>query len=126
MNEAQRLGMERLPRTNGETVIDKLFIFRRGCSFQDLVSTIAFIVEQRMPDIFHMHTYLMRTSGLEAAFHQCDIAQTLQDGIVGDRRLALLHLRESRRLRSFSSGLSSALLRSFLSISGMASYSALI
>ena len=100
MNEAQRLGMERLSRANGETVIHKLFIFRRGCSFQNLVSTITLIVEQRMPDIFHMDTYLMRTPGFEAAFHQCDIAQTFQNGIVGDRRLALISFGENRHLHA--------------------------
>ena len=51
-----------------------------------------------MAYIFHVYTDLMRTSGLQTAFHQSDIAQTLQYGVMGNSRFALVTLRENRHL----------------------------
>ena len=42
----------------------------------------------------------MRTSGFEAAFHQRDVAQTFQNGIVCDRRLSLVAFWENRHLHT--------------------------
>ena len=51
-----------------------------------------------MADIFHMHTDLMRTSRLQAAFHQCHISQTFQHGVMGNGRLSLISFGKYRHL----------------------------
>ena len=90
MHKPQRLGMECLPGTDSKAVLYELFISCKSRSFQYFISAITFIVEKRMADIFHMHTDLMRTSRLQAAFHQCHISQTFQHGVMGNGRLSLI------------------------------------
>ena len=34
-----------------EAILDKLFVFGKGGPFQDLVPSIGFIIEERMPDV---------------------------------------------------------------------------
>ena len=45
MLEAERLGVEGLPGTGGETVLHELLVFREGGAFQDGVAAVFGVVE---------------------------------------------------------------------------------
>lgn len=89
MHEAQRHGMQGLARTNVKAVVYKLFVFGKMSSFQYFVPPVAFVVEEHVADVFHVHTYLVRTPRFEDTLHQRDIAESLQYAIVGHGMLAL-------------------------------------
>ncbi len=56
MHKPQRHGVQRLPRTNIEAIVYKLFVFGKMSSFQNLMTAVAFIVKENMPDVFNMYT----------------------------------------------------------------------
>lgn len=89
MYKSQCLGMQGLTGTDFETVVYKLFVFAEMSSFQDFMTAIAFVVEQRVPDIFHVYANLMGASGLKHTFHQRDVAQPFQHLIVSDGMFSL-------------------------------------
>lgn len=105
MYKPQCLGMQGLTGTDFETVVYKLFVFAEMSSFQDFMTAIAFVVEQRVPDIFHVYANLMGASGLKHTFHQRDVAQPFQHLIVSDGMFSLSrvghdgHLHPVARLR---------------------------
>ena len=84
MNESESLGVKSLPWKDGEAIVDELLVFGVDGPFQDPVSTIAVIVEQRMPYIVHMNPYLVGTAGLKLAFYKSDITESFEDAIVCD------------------------------------------
>lgn len=92
MHEAERLGMESLPRQQLETVTDELPVFGIYSPLPYLGTVIAGIIEKRMSDPIEMHTYLMRASGLETALHHSHIAETLQHAEMSDGMLAAIAL----------------------------------
>ena len=93
MHETEGLGVESLARTQGETIVNELFILRVDSSLADLRAAVSGIVEQRMADIIHVDTDLVRTTGFQTAFHDRDIAETLDDPVMSDRMLALVPFR---------------------------------
>ena len=95
--------MECLTRTDFEAVSDETLVVPALCAAQNLCAAVAFIVEERMPDVFHVHPDLMGSSGFEDAFHECDIAEALQDAVVCDGVFADARLRvKHRHLHSVS------------------------
>ncbi len=74
MFKSQGFGMEGLPGTNAETVIDELFVFGKSSAFEDFVSAVLFVVEQGVFDVFEMCPDLMGPAGFQNAFHDVYIA----------------------------------------------------
>ena len=100
MYESQCLGVQGLPGANGEAVVYKLFVFTEMSSFQYLVSTVSFIIEQYVADVFHVYTYLVRASGFEHTFHEGDIAQTFQYLVMGNGMFSLRRVAQYRHLHA--------------------------
>ena len=78
--------MERLARQEAKTIVDKLLIFREGGTFKDLVASIGSIVEERMTNMLHMGSDLMRAACLQHTFDKRDITKRfdntpMRDGI---------------------------------------------
>ena len=57
------------------------------------MASIPFVIEKYMSDVFHVHTDLMRTSGLEYTFYQCDISQPFQYLIMSNGMFSLSRVR---------------------------------
>ena len=89
MNEAQRLSVECLTGAEREAVLDELLVAGELVTPKDLVATIACISEERVPDVAHVGTDLVRASRLESAFDPADVGQLLKEGIVRDGVLTL-------------------------------------
>lgn len=71
-------------------LIYKLFVFTEMGTFQNLVTAVALIIEEYMADMFHVNTNLMGTSRFKNAFYKSDIAQTLQNPVMGHGMLSLI------------------------------------
>ena len=56
VNEAQCFGMQCLARTHLKAVVNELRIVARGVASEHFVAAIALVVEERMPDMLHVHT----------------------------------------------------------------------
>ena len=78
--------MKSLPMAQFEAVLYKRFVAAAALAAKYFGSTIAFITEQRMPDVFHVGTYLMGTARFKHTLHQRYIAEALYHAIVGDGR----------------------------------------
>ena len=89
MGEAQRAGVEGLPRAEGETVLDELPILGVDGALADFRAAVAFVVEKRMADGSHVYADLVRAPRLQAAFHHGNEAHALQHLPVGYRPFAL-------------------------------------
>ena len=89
MGKAERFGMQRLARTEGEAVLDILAVFLCAESFEDFAATVFIIGEERMSDMLHVYAYLMGTSGLEPALDEGDIRELLEHSPVRDRLFRL-------------------------------------
>ena len=92
MGEAQGTGVEGLPGTNREAVLDELAVFGVDGALADFRSAVAFVVEKGMADGGHVHADLVRPARFQAAFHHGDEAVALQDLPVGDGPLAFLRI----------------------------------
>ena len=90
--------MQSLSGKNLETVIYKLFVFGKRGAFQDLISSITFIIEQGVADVFEVSAYLMGPSGLQATLHKGDIGKSLQHTEMGNCMFALITIRIDRHL----------------------------
>ena len=88
MHKPQRHGVQRLPRTNIEAIVYKLFVFGKMSSFQRSMTAVAFIVKENIRDVFHMYTDLVGTARFEHTLHKCHIPQALQHTVVGNGMLA--------------------------------------
>lgn len=84
--------MQCLPWTNGEAIIDKLFILRIHRSLYDLIAAIKVVIEQRVAEIFHVHTYLVRTACFEHALHQRYIPESFEYLIMSSCVLSMIAL----------------------------------
>ena len=75
-------GMQSLPGEQvSKQLFYKLFVFTKVSTFQNFVTAIAFVIEKYMPDMFHVDTNLMSTSGFEYALYQRDISQPFKHPI---------------------------------------------
>ena len=88
MDKAQRHGVERLARADVKAVVYKLFVFCKMSTFQDFMTTVAFVVEEHVADVLHVHTYLVRAPRFENTLNECDVAEALQHAVVGHGMLA--------------------------------------
>ena len=61
--------MKGLSRALLEAVVDELRVARRGVATQYLVAAVSLVVEERMPNVAHVHAYLVSASRLELALH---------------------------------------------------------
>ena len=78
-----------------KTIINKLFVFGINSSFHNFITTIRFIIEEGMADIFHVYPYLVGTAGLQHTFHQCYIPKPFQHLIMSNGFFAMISLRVS-------------------------------
>ena len=76
MFKSERFCMQCLPRKNFKTVLDKLPVFAKSGSTQNLVATVIRIVKQRMIDVFHVDTNLVSASCFQFAFNQTNVANS--------------------------------------------------
>lgn len=67
--EAKGLRVQGLPGDQGKTIVNELPVLRMRRSFQDLVSAIFVVVEQRMAEVFQVRTDLVRPAGFELALY---------------------------------------------------------
>ena len=88
MDEAERLGVEGLAGQDLEAVVNELFVFGKGGSFEDFVAAVALVVEERVSGVLHVDTDLVGAAGLEAALDEGDVSEALDDLVVGDGSLA--------------------------------------
>ena len=93
MDETKGFGVEGLARANLETVFHELLVFGELGASQNLLSSIAFVVEEHMPDVFHVGTDLVGAPRFEDTFHECDVRETFQHIIVGHSVLANFRIR---------------------------------
>src|SRR5580692_4190000 len=93
MREAQCPGVEGMPGTDGEAIIDELLVLAEHSAFYDLVAPISVVVEQGMTDMLHMHPDLVGPARLQHTLYQGGIAESLQYAIVGDGFFAIVSFR---------------------------------
>ena len=86
--------MKRLSWQYLEAIVYELFVFRVESAFQNAVTSIAFVVEKRMPYVVHVYANLVSPSRLEPAFYHCHISEPFNDTIVGDSMFSYLPFRE--------------------------------
>ena len=74
VDETECAGMKCLTGTDIEASLYKLTVAARGSAFQNLVTSVAFVVEERMADMLHVDTNLMGPARLQLALHEGDVA----------------------------------------------------
>ena len=77
MDKTQSAGMKHLPRTELKAVLYERLVCRRTFTSQYLSTTIALVAEQRMTDMLHVSTYLMRTTRLQPALNKRGVSKAL-------------------------------------------------
>ena len=77
MHETECTGVQGLSRTYRKAIFNELAVFGGGGAAQYLVAAVAYIVEQRMPDMLHVYANLMGAPRLKHAFHHGNIAKRL-------------------------------------------------
>ena len=82
VNKAEASGVQCMSRQQFETVFDKLLVFGEGGAFEDPISAISFVVEQRVPDILHVDANLVGATGFETTFDQVDLTETFDHFVV--------------------------------------------
>ena len=80
-----------------KTVFHKLFVFCESRSSQYLVATVIVVVEQWMSDVFHVYPDLMGSSGFKSAFHQINIAKSLNHTVMCNGRFPMFSFRKYRK-----------------------------
>src|SRR5574344_91209 len=70
--------MQSLPWKNLKTVLNELLVLGEHCAGQNFISAVTFIIKQRMPDMFHVNSYLMSPSRLQNTLNNSNISKSLQ------------------------------------------------
>ena len=83
MDETQAQGVQAVAGHQREAVFDELPVFAECRPFQYPVAAVAFVVEQRVADGFHMHADLVRAAGFQPAFDQGHVTQPFQYAVMG-------------------------------------------
>ena len=78
MGESERLGVQYLPGTKRKAVLYVLTVFLCAKTFQYFAAPILLIRKKRVTDMFHVHTNLVGSSGLQATFNKCDVWKLLE------------------------------------------------
>ena len=65
MNKTQGFRVQSLTWTKLETVTHELAVLTEVRSFQYLITAVDIVIEQNVPDVFHMYPYLVRAAGLK-------------------------------------------------------------
>ncbi len=102
MHKPEAAGMQRMTRQLLKAVLDELLVFRKGRSLENAVAAVPFVVEQRMPDVFHVYPDLVRTARFQPAFEQVHVAEPLEYFVMG---YGMLALRPVGKNEPFSCGL---------------------
>ena len=100
VHKAQRLGVERLARTGFEAVLNKLGIFGGGVASQNLVAAVAGVVEQRMPDVLHVHSDLVCAACFEPSTHHSHMPEVFEGVIVRHGMLSHVAFGENGHLQA--------------------------
>ena len=75
--------MQCLTRTDFEAIFHKLLVFGGSVAFQYLVASVSGIVEEGVPDVFHVYANLMRSPRFEPALHKRNVSQPFEYLVVG-------------------------------------------
>ena len=100
VNESQRLGVECLARTGFEAVLNELGIFGGGVAAQNFVAAISGVVKERVPDVLHVHSDLVGSSGFELAAHHSHMPEVFERVIVRHGMLAHVAFGENSHLQA--------------------------
>ena len=87
--EPERLGMERVTRHQGETILDELPVLGERGALEDAVAAVTLVVEQRMTLPRHVDANLVGTARFETAFDERDVVITFQHAPMGHGMLAV-------------------------------------
>ena len=68
MSESECAGVKRLSRAKVEAVVDELFVFLCGQSFEYFRTTVFLVIEKRMSEALHVNAYLVCASCFEPTF----------------------------------------------------------
>ena len=90
MAETKGFRMQGATWAKVKTIVNKLPVLGIDRSLEDFVSAILPVIEQCMPDMFHVHTYLVGTPCFQDTLHKRYIMEALQHGIMGDGMLAMI------------------------------------
>ena len=78
MDEAEGLGVKSLTRADLKAVLDELAVLGVNRALADFRATIPFVIEQRMADVAHVDSDLVRAPCLQSAFNNGDVTEPLQ------------------------------------------------
>ena len=84
MYKTDGLGMEGMTGADSEAVVHELSVFAEYGAFYDLIASIGVVVEEGMPGVLHVYSYLVGTACLQDALYQGGIAESFQDLIMSD------------------------------------------
>lgn len=93
VDESKSSGVQSLPRAYLEAVLYECLVSTATLSTEDLGSAIAFVAEERMPDMFHVGTYLMSATGLQNTFNKRYVTEPLKYPVVGHGTFAYSGIR---------------------------------
>src|SRR6266496_4642783 len=79
-----------MPRTDGKTIFHKLFVFAKYRSFDNFITAICIIIKQGMPDIFHMHPYLVCAAGFKNTLNQSNVTKSFYNFIMSNSLFSIL------------------------------------
>lgn len=88
VHESECLGMESLTGTYLEAILYECLVGTAALASENFRSTIAFVAEKRMPDVFHVSPNLMCPPRFEYALDQRYVAEAFQHSVMGYRTLA--------------------------------------
>ncbi len=74
MDKTECARMKCLTGTDIEASLNKLTVAAGGSALQNLVTSVAFVVEERMADVLHVDTNLMGAARLQLALHEGNVA----------------------------------------------------
>lgn len=100
MDKSECAGVESLARADFKAIVYKGFVFCRRHTSEDLVASVACVIEQRMTYMAHMDAYLMCASGLKDATDKSDMGKSLDGLIVSDGVFAHISVRKYGHLQS--------------------------
>ena len=100
VTEAEGASVEGLTGAGVETVLHEGFVGSRGDAAQDLVATIAGIVEQRVADMAHVHADLVGATGFEHALDGRYVGEVFEGMVVSDSVFALRTVGEDGHLQA--------------------------
>ena len=87
--------MQCMTGTERKTIFHKLFVLRKYSSLNNFIATIGMIIEKRMPNMLHVHPYLVSAASFEPTFHKGYVIEFFEHFIMSDRIFTVITFRIS-------------------------------